>query len=125
MGGNSSVLARLDAEHRFPRETAIAQLDGDLREVTPTLLHKLWLHRAVGDERDQQCEVRREALLGFRGEIRKALDARVWMFCEIAKADLRPFARGIAEDDDRSLRLDAGNRRGQRRPARGFEDQRK
>src|SRR5258707_10030977 len=116
-------LSLIDVEYRFARKAPVAQLGTDLREVAPALLDELRLKGAVGDERHQQCEIGREALLGLRGEIGKALNTRVRMLGEVAKADLCRLTRQIAEDDDRSLCLDMRDRRGERRPARRFEDQ--
>ena len=67
----------IDAEHGLAGDAAIAQLGADLRDITPAAFDEDGFERAVTDERGQERQIGREALLGLGPEIGKALDAGV------------------------------------------------
>src|SRR5438105_1814378 len=101
----------------------VAQLRADRFEIAPAALDELRLQRPVGDQRRKQRKIGGKTLLGLGPKIGKTLDSRIWMLGQIAKAEGRRLARGIAKDDDRPPCLDMRDGCGERCSAGRFEDQ--
>lgn len=91
-------------KHGLSGDLPAAQERADPVDVAPVIFADHRPQRAVRDQRGEQRQIEREAVLGLAGEVMECLDAGVLVLAENPEIDLGRLARRIAEDDDCALR---------------------